>query len=370
MAMNIATFDDWVSAFHAWQEDIGLERQHLAGFTFETKYGDLASDVISCGDFAGARRWETVRQVPDQRIRDALLNYIVYQGDTEFASVEQQRHLYDTAPSEYDLRCLARVMAEEMRHGYQMCHLLVTHFGHAGRLEAEKLLQRRAYHKQRLLGSFNESIDTWLDFFTFAQFVDRDGKYQLRMLSHSAFAPLARSMGPMLKEESFHLGAGYDGLRRIIQAGKLPIALIQKFFNKWVPTAYDLFGTDNSGSAHWGYVWGLKGRYDEDRNPYPADREHLNEMARNLYIAEITDLTARLNRFIPAEQPGLQLPALTFHRRIGVHAGEPYSVTGERLSAEAYAAHLAEVLPQPADIALLTELTNTSDWLAPRKAAV
>lgn len=370
MAMHIATFDDWVSAFHAWQEDIGLEREHLASFTFETKYGALASEAIPCGDFAGERRWESVRQVPDQRIRDALLNYIVYQGDTEFASVEQQRHLYDTAPSEYDLRCLARVMAEEMRHGYQMCHLLVTHFGHAGRLEAEKLLQRRAYHKQRLLGSFNEAIETWLDFFTFAQFVDRDGKYQLRMLSHSAFAPLARSMGPMLQEESFHLGVGYDGLRRIIQAGKLPIALIQKFFNKWVPTAYDLFGTDNSGSAHWGYVWGLKGRYDEDHNPHPADRAHLNEMARDLYIAEITDLTERLNRFIPEAQPRLQLPALTFHRRIGVHAGESCSVTGERLSAEAYAAHLTEVLPQPADIALLAELTRTSDWLAPKKAAV
>ncbi len=368
MPMKIATFDDWVAAFRAWQDDIGLDRKHLASFTFETKYGDLASDEIPFGDFAGARRWESVRQIPDQRVRDALLNYIVYQGDTEFASVEQQRHLYDTAPSEYDLRCLARVMAEEMRHGYQMCHLLVTHFGHAGRLEAEKLLQRRAYHQQRLLGSFNEAIETWLDFFTFAQFVDRDGKYQLRMLSHSAFAPLARSMGPMLKEESFHLGAGHDGLRRIIQAGQLPISLVQKFFNKWVPTAYDLFGTDTSGSAHWGYVWGLKGRYDEDQNPNPADREHLNETARNLYIAEITALTERLNRFIPEAQPKLRLPDITFHRRIGTYAGEPCSVTGARLSPEAYEVHLAEVLPQPADVALLAELTQTADWLAPKKA--
>ena len=366
--MKIATFDDWVAAFRAWQDDIGLDRKHLANFTFETKYGDLASDEIPFGDFAGARRWESVRQIPDQRIRDALLNYIVYQGDTEFASVEQQRHLYDTAPSEYDLRCLARLMAEEMRHGYQMCHLLVTHFGHAGRLEAEKLLQRRAYHKQRLLGSFNEAIETWLDFFTFTQFVDRDGKYQLRMLSHSAFAPLARSMGPMLKEESFHLGVGYDGLRRIIQAGQLPIALVQKFFNKWVPTAYDLFGTDTSGSAHWGYVWGLKGRYDEDQNPNAADREHLNETARSLYIAEISALTDRLNRCMPDDQPKLWLPDITFHRRIGAYAGEPYSVTGARLSPEAYEAHLAEVLPQPADVALLAELTRTSDWLAPKKA--
>jgi len=367
MAVTIATFDDWVTAFRAWQDDIGLDRNHVAGFTFETKYGDLACDEIAFGDYAGTRRWESVRDIPDQRVRDALLNYIVYQGDTEFASVEQQRHLYDTAPSAYDLHCLARIMAEEMRHGYQMCHLLVTHFGRSGRLEAEKLLQRRAFHKQRLLGSFNEAIETWLDFFTFAQFVDRDGKYQLRMLSHSAFAPLARSMGPMLKEESFHLGAGHDGLRRIIQAGRIPIPLLQKFFNKWVPTAYDLFGTDNSGSAHWGYVWGVKGRYDEDHNPHPADREHLNEAARSLYMAEITELTERLNRLLPATQPKLMLPDLKFHRRIGTYAGQPYSVTGDLLSAEEYALHLTGVLPQPADMAYVEQLTKTADWLAPKK---
>jgi hypothetical protein len=109
-----------VAAFRAWQDDIGLDRRHLAGFTFETKYGDLGCEEIAFGEYAGTRRWESVHDIPDQRIRDALLNYIVYQGDTEFASVEQQRHLYDTAPSEYDLRCLARVMAEEMRHGYQI----------------------------------------------------------------------------------------------------------------------------------------------------------------------------------------------------------------------------------------------------------
>ncbi len=368
MSTHLATFDDWVAAFRSWQEDIGLDRRHLERFTFDTKYGDLASDEIAFGDFTGARRWESVRQIPDQRMRDAVLNYIVYQGDTEFASVEQQHHLYDIAPSTYDFQCLTRVMAEEMRHGYQMCHLLVTHFGHAGRLEADKLLQRRAYHHQRLLGSFNEDITTWLDFFTFTQFVDRDGKYQLRMLSHSAFAPLARSMGPMLKEESFHLGVGYDGLRRVIQAGRVPIALMQKFFNKWVPTAYDLFGSDHSGSAHWGYVWGLKGRYDEETCAAPADRERLNETARELYMVEIRALTARLNRLIPAEQPRLYLPDMTFHRRIGAYAGEPYSVTGERLQPEAYAAYLTDVLPQPADLACLAALTQTPDWLTPKQA--
>jgi hypothetical protein len=111
----------------------------------------------------------------------------------------------------------------------------------------------------------------------------------------------------------------------------------------------------------------LKGRYDEDQNPRPADREHLNEAARSLYRAEIAALTERLNRFVPAAQPQLRLPDIKFNRRIGTYAGQPYSVTGDLLSAAAYAVHLTEVLPQPADMAYVEELTQTSDWLAPKK---
>ena len=165
-----------------------------------------------------------------------------------------------------------RVMSEEMRHGWQMSYLLCTYFGDEGKREAQKLLDRRAEEGERLLGSFNEIVENWLDFFTYTQFIDRDGKFQLKMLSTSSFHPLARSMGPMLKEESFHLGTGNNGLLRILRAGRVPPEVMQRYFNKWVPTAFDLFGTDNSSSAHWAYVWGLKGRFDERETE--EGREH------------------------------------------------------------------------------------------------
>ena len=224
-------------------------------------------------------------QIPHQPIRDALLNLIVYQGDTEFASVEQQRHLLETSPSDYDTDSVCRIMTEEMRHGWQMCHVLVNHFGETGKIEARKLLERRSWQNNRLLGSFNVDVDNWVDFFTYTEFVDRDGKFQLNMLSTSGFAPLARSMGPMLREEGFHLGTGHMGLQRIAQAGRVPPALLQKYVNKWVSTAYDLFGKDSSSSAEWFYVWGLKGRYDEARQSAELDKAHLNEFSRELYRA-------------------------------------------------------------------------------------
>src|SRR5262249_56346801 len=134
---------------------------------------------------------------------------------------------------------------EEMRHGWQMCHLLVNNFGETGKIEARKLLERRSWQNTRLLGSFNVDVDNWVDFFTYTEFVDRDGKFQLNMLSTSSFAPLARSMGPMLREEGFHMGTGHMGLQRIARGGRVPAALLQKYVNKWGSTAYDLFGQDH-----------------------------------------------------------------------------------------------------------------------------
>jgi benzoyl-CoA 2,3-epoxidase subunit B len=366
---KISTFDDWIDNFHQWKKDIGLRlpRQHDE-FPFEAKYGELKSDEIEYGDFAGSRKWERVTQIPQQPIRDALLNLIVYQGDTEFASVEQQRHLLENSPSSYDLESACRIMVEEMRHGWQMCHILVNNFGETGKVEARKLLERRAWDKNRLLGSFNVEVNHWVDFFTYTEFVDRDGKFQLNMLSTSGFSPLARSMGPMLKEEAYHLGTGHMGLQRILRKGIVPVPIVQRYVNKWVPTAYDLFGTDHSSSAQWLYVWGLKGRYDEGRQNEPADKEHLNENSRGQFHQEVATLVDQLNRYVPEGQPKLIAPDLKFHRAIGDFKGETFSVTGEKLSEEEYSRHVREALPTPEDEAVLADIFGSGEvWIEPRE---
>ena len=322
--------------------------------------------VTAEGDYKGEKRWNTVLEIPDQRIRDALQHLIVYQGDTEFGSVEQQRRLAENAPSDYDLQSLVRVMREEMRHGWQMCHLLVNHFGYSGRVEAQKQLERRSFKNTRLLGSFNVDVDNWLDFFVYTEFIDRDGKFQLRMLSHSSFAPLAASMGPMLMEEAYHLGTGHTGLKRIVQAGVIPVDVIQRFFHKWIPTAYDLFGVDGSTSAEWAYVWGLKGRFDEDSITDPPIKTELNEYARSLYCQEITNHVMALNNLLPDDGPKLTVPDVTFNRSIGLYANQPHTIEGEPVDAEKYPAYLASVLPTEKDHAVLADILKEKNWIAPR----
>jgi benzoyl-CoA 2,3-dioxygenase component B len=245
-----------------------------------------------------------------------------------------------------------------------MSYLLVRFFGDEGKSEARKLLERRADKGERLLGAFNEPVPSWLDFFTFTAFVDRDGMYQLTMLGHSGFGPLSRSMGPMLNEESFHLLTGLTGLQRILRAGKVPVQIVQKVLNRWLPVCFDLFGHERSKGAGSAYLWGLKGRFNEGQAEPIKDPATVNEASRQLYYKEVTGLIELLNKNIGLEQPRLVVPDLKFHRGIGEYKEKTFSVRGELLDKEAYVQHLQDVLPTEKDRAELRRITQEADWIA------
>src|SRR5258705_5376504 len=239
---------------------------------------------IGFGDALGEPVWQ---QVPGEH-RSTLRRLIVTQGDTEPASVEQQRLLGQTCPSLYDLRNLFQVNVEEGRHLWAMVYLLHSHFGRDGREEAEALLQRRSGNpdKPRILGAFNQPIDNWLDYFMFTMFTDRDGKYQLLALAESGFDPLARTTRFMLTEEAHHMFVGETGVERIVQRtaelmkldpngdvrtqGGIPLDMIQRYLNLWFSLSLDLFGGEVSSNAAAYFAAGLKGRAFEDKQP-----EHL-----------------------------------------------------------------------------------------------
>ncbi len=363
-------FEQWVRDFSEWQTRIGFDPSWLGDYRFDIKFDwDTAGSTIEFGDFEGMPKWQRRMQIPQQNIRDAIISMVSVQGDTEFASVEQQNHLLETAPTEYDKKSALRIMCEEQRHGWQMAYLLCTYFGEHGVREAAKLLERNAQEGTRILGSFNEPIDHWLDFFCFTHFIDRDGKFQLKMLSTSSFKPLAASMGPMLKEESFHLGTGANGLRRIVKQGVIPCAFLQKYVNKWVSTGLDLFGTDDSTSAQWAYVFGVKGRYDERESSEEADRLHLNEASREFYFQELRDEMRRISTARMEGEPELFIPSDRFNRGIGKFAGKRYTLDGEMFEGNDsdWQAYLDEVLPSEEDEDRLMNDYMQQEWIQYRE---
>ena len=170
---------------------------------------------IPFGQHMGEPAWQ---EVPGE-YRAMLRRLVVIQGDTEPASVEQQRHLGKTAPSLYDMRNVFQVNVEEGRHLWAMVYILQKYFGRDGREEAEQLLQRRSgdADKPRMLGAFNEATPDWLSFHMFTFFTDRDGKMQLESLAQSGFDPLSRTCRFMLTEEAHHMFVGETGIGRTIQ---------------------------------------------------------------------------------------------------------------------------------------------------------
>ena len=170
---------------------------------------------VNFGQHLGEPAWQ---EVPGE-YRAMLRRLIVIQGDTEPASVEQQRHLGKTAPSLYDMRNLFQVNVEEGRHLWAMVYLLQKYFGRDGREEADDLLRRRSGYADapRMLGAFNEATPDWLSFFMFTFFTDRDGKMQLESLAQSGFDPLSRTCRFMLTEEAHHMFVGETGVGRTVQ---------------------------------------------------------------------------------------------------------------------------------------------------------
>ncbi|HEU4359943.1 MAG TPA: benzoyl-CoA 2,3-epoxidase subunit BoxB, partial [Mycobacterium sp.] len=323
---------------------------------------------IGFGQHKGEPAWQ---QVPGE-YRAELMRLITVQGDTEPASVEQQRVLGATAPSIYDLRNLFQVNVEEGRHLWAMVYLLQAYFGREGREEAEQLLKRNSgdVDSPRILGAFNEETTDWLQFFMFTYFTDRDGKYQLGTLKESAFDPLARTCEFMLKEEAHHMFVGTSGVQRtvertvqlmvahqtedIFQHGGIPLEVLQKYLNFQFSVSMDLFGAEQSSNAAAYYTGGLKGRWQELRRKddhelsdavYSVrsvrDGEIVEEQVpaltalnldlRDEYVADCRNGVHRWNQAF--EDAGLAqrlvLPHEGFNRKVGNYAGHFISPAGE-----------------------------------------
>jgi benzoyl-CoA 2,3-epoxidase subunit B len=374
----------------------------------------VADRKIHFGEHLGKPVWQ---EVPGEH-RANLRRIIVTQGDTEPASVEQQRYLGLTAPSLYDLRNLFQINVEEGRHLWAMVYLLHRHFGRDGREEADALLQRRSGQEDnpRILGAFNEKTPDWLAFFMFTHFTDRDGKFQLCALAESSFDPLARTTKFMLTEEAHHMFVGESGVSRVIARtcelmakhrveapeqvralGVIDLPTIQRYLNFHYSVTLDLFGADQSSNAAIFYSSGLKGRFEESKR----DDDHvlngaayqildvqdgklvqrevpmlnaLNEVLRDSFIKDSEAGVSRWNKVI--EKAGLPfrltLPQKAFNRAIGTLSGVRIAPHGHPVTQGEWLAHVDEWLPSTADRAYVASLMGRvaepgqyANWISP-----
>jgi len=370
---------------------------------------------IHFGDSIGEPCWD---EVPGE-YRNELRRLIVTQGDTEPGSVEQQRRLSLIAPSLYDMRNLFQVNVEEARHLWAMVYLLQSYFGRDGRDEAEDMLARSSgdADSPRILSTFNDPVDDWLDFFCFATFTDRDGKYQLASLAESAFTPLSQSTRFMLTEEAHHLFVGETGVGRALRRsaqlmrenesedvtpyGGIPIPIIQKYINYWYSVSLDLFGSEDSSNAANYFASGLKGRFNEaNRKLYPDAtakegeyhyetydsessklkmkevpmRRAMNAVLRDSYQDDCRRVVNRWNKALEQENcpVRVKLPSDRFHRLVGSYGQAHFDPDGNLLSKDEWEARRDEFVPSQADkdyvLSCMVQVTDHgkfANWIAP-----
>jgi hypothetical protein len=60
---------------------------------------------------------------------------------------------------------------------------------------------------------------------------------------------------------------------------------------------------------------------------------------------------------------------MKFNRQIGDYAGEFYSIEGNPLNEVEFQAHIAQVLPGPADQKILESIFKASNWMTADAAA-
>jgi benzoyl-CoA 2,3-dioxygenase component B len=376
---------------------------------------------VAFGEHKGEPAWQ---KVPGEYRAD-LQRLLVIQGDTEPASVEQQRNLGATAPSLYDLRNLFQVNVEEGRHLWAMVYLLHAYFGREGREEAAELLHRNSGSEDapRILGAFNEETPDWLSFYMFTYFTDRDGKYQLGTLKESAFDPLSRTCEFMLKEEAHHMMVGTTGIDRVVgrtaqvmvgsdtddvaALGVIPLPVIQKYLNFHYSVSLDLFGGETSTNVANYYTAGLKGRWMEERRKDDhrltddsimvdtlADGQNgeksigltevsalvgLNTDLRREYISDCEGGVKRWNKILAEAglTQRLKLPHVAFNRRVGAFAPIEASPDGEKLSAGEWERRKGQWLPTDVDkthvrtlMQPVHERGKIAAWIAPPRNGI
>jgi len=410
---------------------VGVDPKGWAKFDYvkmpEYRWGVLLAPQVEnrkipCGEHAGEPAWQ---EVPGE-YRAMMQRLVVIQGDTEPASVEQQRHLGLTAPSLYDLRNLFQVNVEEGRHLWAMVYLLHKYFGKNGREEADDLLRRSSGSEEapRMLGAFNEATPDWLSFFMFTYFTDRDGKMQLESLAQSGFDPLSRTCRFMLTEEAHHMFVGETGVGRTIQAtceainkagitdpydinairdlGVIDLPTIQKKANLHYSLSLDLFGSEVSTNAANAFNAGVKGRFmevklDDDHrlqgDTYTVRRfadggiveetvpalSAINLRLRDDYVKDASGGIKRWNNVIKKAGVNFEmtLPHEGFHRQIGEFASASITPEGDILSKEEWQSRQQEWLPTTADgdfvKSLMTPVTEPgkyASWIAPPRVGI
>jgi ring-1,2-phenylacetyl-CoA epoxidase subunit PaaA len=205
---------------------------------------------IDAGDFIEAKDW-----MPDN-YRKTLLRQISQHAHSEIVGMLPEGNWISRAPTLKRKAILLAKVQDEGGHGlylYAAAETLGT--------SRDQMIDALHSGKAKYSSIFNYPTLTWADIGTIGWLVDGAAIMNQVPICRCSYAPYARAMTRICREESFHQRQGYDSLLTMMRDGTdAQRAMVQDAVNRWWWPCLMMFGPpdDQSPNSAQGMRWGIK----------------------------------------------------------------------------------------------------------------
>ncbi len=205
---------------------------------------------IDAGDFIEAKDW-----MPDN-YRRTLVRQISQHAHSEIVGMLPEGNWITRAPTLKRKTILLAKVQDEAGHGLYL-------YSAAETLGTSRDQMVHALHtgKAKYSSIFNYPTLTWADMGTIGWLVDGAAIMNQVPICRCSYAPYARAMIRICREESFHQRQGFDSLLAMMSKGTdAQKAMVQDAVNRWWWPCLMMFGPpdDQSPNSAQGMRWGIK----------------------------------------------------------------------------------------------------------------
>jgi len=205
---------------------------------------------IDDGDFIEAKDW-----MPEN-YRKTLLRQISQHAHSEIVGMLPEGNWIGRAPTLKRKAILLAKVQDEGGHGLYLYAAAET-LGQS----RDQMLDALHTGKAKYSSIFNYPTLSWADIGTIGWLVDGAAIMNQVPICRCSYAPYARAMIRICREESFHQRQGFDSLLVMMQNGTdAQRAMVQDAVNRWWWPCLMMFGPpdDQSPNSAQGMRWGIK----------------------------------------------------------------------------------------------------------------
>ncbi|MGE0199899.1 MAG: Phenylacetic acid catabolic protein [Candidatus Melainabacteria bacterium] len=235
-------------------------------------------------EIKAGRKVEATDAMPEE-YREHLINLMMQQADSELSGAYGYVPWIEKAPNIHEKLLVAQIVRDEVNHAYRMFKLLKDLGVEVDeriaamdetlrmRLDADKDLGTQRASDDKRVNIFYYPIETWTDFIMFNFCMDRGAGHQLEDAMQCSYAPWARTIDGIFKEEMMHVNHGDTWVKKLADDPATQ-AEVQAALDKWYPRTMAIFGRPQSRKNQVYCELGLKQRDNEEvRQAFRADIE-------------------------------------------------------------------------------------------------